>query len=188
MTIPGYIVINLLVGASVAFSARIQIRTLQRPIFHNRYFSALMLLEAMILLPAGIYFCGFYPDWSWMYLVETQAATPGVSVMAVAAYPIAATMGYLVGYFSARGNSDWVTVMFVLFGVAGIVGLFLVASDKLLWLGSFEQYHRAVGLQSLVSSSLLPSAVLTWLGTLTAWGYLVFCFAREGRLSLRALT
>jgi hypothetical protein len=188
MTIPGYIVINLLVGASVAFSARIQIRTLQRPIFQNRYFTALMLLEAMILVPAGIYYCGFYPDWSWMYLIDTQSTAAGVSVMAVTAYPIAATMGYLVGYFSARGNSDWVTIMFVLFGVAGIVGLFFVASDKLLWLGSFEQYHRAVGLQSLASTSLLPSVIITWLGTLTAWSYLVYCFAREGRLSLQALT
>jgi hypothetical protein len=188
MTIPGYIMVNLLVGASVAFSARIQIRNLQRPIFHNRYFTALMILEAMILLPAGIYYCGFYPDWSWMYLIDTNVMPTGLSVMAVAAYPIAATMGYLVGYFSARGNSDWVTVMFMLFAAAGLVGLFAVAGDKLLWLGSFEQYHRAVGLRSFPSTSLLPSAILTWLGTLACWIYLVYCFAREGRLSLRALT
>jgi hypothetical protein len=186
VTIPGLIVINLFVGASVAFAARIQIRTLQRPVFYNRYFSALLMLELMILLPAGIYFSGFYPDWSWMYLLDTAWMPTGIGVMAMVAYPLAATMGYLVGYFSARGNSDWVTLMFMAFAMAGLVGLFVVAGDKLLAVGTFEQYHRDVGIRPLHTTSLLPSIILTWVGVAICWGYLVYRFAKEGRLSLHA--
>ena len=83
MTIPGFLVINLFVGVSVAYAARIQIRTLQRPLFFSRYFSALMMLELMILLPIGAYFYAFYPDWSWMYLVDTTTANAAIGVMTV---------------------------------------------------------------------------------------------------------
>ena len=87
MTIPVLIVVNLLVGASIAYSARIQIRTLQRPLFANRYFTALLMMELMILLPVGIYFSSFYPDWSWMYLIDTSTLPPGCSPSSVRIRP-----------------------------------------------------------------------------------------------------
>jgi len=167
LTIPGFIIVNLLAGASVAFAARVQIRNLQRPVFANRYFSALALFEVMILLPAGSYFQAFYGDWSWMYLV-------------------AATMGFLVGYFSARSNSDWVTAVFIGIMGLGLLALLAVASEKLVMVGSFDQYHRNVGLSPLTASSLLPSVLLAWSGIAVCWAYLLYRFGREGRLSLSA--
>ena len=125
MTIPILIAVNLFVGVSVAYSARIQIRTLQRSLFFNRYFAALIMLETMILIPIGIYFYIFYPDWSWMYLVDTSASNPGIGVMALSSYPTAAVMGYLVGYYSSRGNSDWVALALMVFVAVGIAGLFV---------------------------------------------------------------
>lgn len=183
MTLPGFIVINLLFGASVAYGARVQIRNLQRPVFYNRYFAALMMMEIFVLIPAGAYFTVFYPDWAWMYVVDTLWLPTGVSVMAVAASPIAATMGYLVGYFSARSKSDWVTVMFMIFAAFGAVGLLVVGMDQMTNLGTYEQYHRNVGLQPVESTSLLPSMILTWSGALVCWGYLLFRFGKEGRLA-----
>jgi uncharacterized membrane protein (UPF0136 family) len=186
LTIPGFIIVNLLAGASVAFAARVQIRNLQRPVFSNRYFGALAVLEVMILLPAGAYFASFYGDWSWMYLVDTRALPVGLEVMAVCAYPVAATMGFLVGYFSARSHSDWVTGTFMAVQGVGLLGLLAVASDKLAAVGSYEQYHRGVGLLPLTSSSLFPSILLAWSGIAVCWCYLLYRFAREGRLSLPA--
>ncbi|HUT78144.1 MAG TPA: hypothetical protein VM285_10680 [Polyangia bacterium] len=186
MTIPGFIIVNLLAGASVAFAARVQIRNLQRPVFANRYFSALALFEVMILLPAGSYFQAFYGDWSWMYLVDTRMLPVGLEVMAVCAYPVAATMGFLVGYFSARSNSDWVTAVFIGIMGLGLLALLAVASEKLVMVGSFDQYHRNVGLSPLTASSLLPSVLLAWSGIAVCWAYLLYRFGREGRLSLSA--
>jgi hypothetical protein len=186
LTIPGFLVINLFVGVSMAFASRIQIRTLQRPLFFSRYFSALMMLEFMILLPVAAYFYAFYPDWSWMYLVDTSSANAAIGVMTIIAYPIACLMGYMVGYYSARGNSDWVAVVFAIFIVAGLMGMIVVAEDKLLWVGTYEQYHRNAGLKPFISTSLFPSAVLSFLGAATCWFYLVYRFVQEGRLSLRA--
>lgn len=187
MTIPALIVINLLIGASVAFCSRIQIRTLQRPVFTSRYFIALMLLEAMIILPIGIYFYSFYPDWSWMYLVDTASAGPGLAVMAISMYPLAASMGYFVGYYSARGNSDWITLVFMVFLIIGIVGLFAVASDKVFWVGTYDQFYRDVSLKGFASTSLLSSTVLSLSGLGVCWGYLLYRFVQEGRLSLKIL-
>lgn len=183
MTVPGFIMINLLVGATVAFGARVQIRTLQRPVFYNRYFGALMLLELPLLVPAGIYFNGFYPDWSWMYLLDTRWLPMGINIMVVATYPIAGVMGYLVGYFSARSKSNWVTLMFMVFLVLGIIGFFAVGGDQFGSLGTYEQYHRNVGLEKLWNTSLLPSIVLTWCGVGICWVYMVYRFAKEGRLA-----
>ncbi len=186
MTIPGFFIVNLLVGASVAFAARVQIRNLLRPVFSNRYFIALMLLEVMILLPAGAYFQAFFGDWSWMYLVDSRVLPLGIEVMAIFAYPVAATMGFLVGYFSARSNSDWVTAVFMGVMGLGLLGLIAVAKGKLGVVGTFNQYHRNVGLSPLTGSSLFPSILLAWSGIAICWGYLVYRFAREGRLSLSA--
>ncbi|MCP4601533.1 MAG: hypothetical protein GY847_13645 [Proteobacteria bacterium] len=186
MTIPALIVTNALIGASIAFAARIQIRTLQRPIFSSRYFVALLMFQVIILLPVGIYLYSFYPDWSWMYLVDTASLEGGIGVMAIASYPIAAAMGYLVGYYSARGSSDWVTIMFMLFMIVGLIGLFAIAKDKLVWIGTYQQYHRSVGLKSLTSTSLLPSMLLAISGIGVCWSYLIYRFIQEGRLSMQA--
>jgi hypothetical protein len=187
MTIPALTVLTALVGASVAFAARVQIRTLQRPVFSTRYFFALMLFQLMIFLPVCVYFYAFYPDWSWMYLINTNTMSRGIGVMAMIAYPVASIMGYLVGYYSARGGSDWVTVMFMVFMIVGLIGLFAVAADKLYWVGTYEQYHRAAGLKAVTATSLLPSMLLALSGIGVSWSYLLFRFVQEGRLSVKAL-
>jgi hypothetical protein len=179
-------VINLLIGASVAFCARIQIRTSQRPMFSSRYFTALMILEASIVVPIGWYFYAFYPDWSWMYLVNTSTSGIGISVMAIAMYPLAACMGYLIGYYSARGSSDWVTLVFMVFLLLGLVGLFGVAADKVFWIGTYDQFHRDVSLKGFASTSLLSSTLLSLSGLGVCWGYMLYRFVQEGRLSLRS--
>ena len=185
MTIPALTVISALVGASIAFSARIQIRTLQRPVFSGRYFIALMMFEGMILLPIGAYFYSFYPDWSWMYLTDTSTLNNGMAVMSMAIYPVAATMGYLIGYYSAKSASDWVTIMFMVFMIIGVVGLFAVARSKIMWIGTYEQYHRAVGLEKITSTSLLPSTILAAGGLGVCWAYLLYRFVQEGNLTLK---
>lgn len=186
MTIPALVVLSSLIGSSVAFTARIQIRTLQRPMFTARYFIALMLFQTMIFIPTGVYFYAFYPDWSWMYLVDTSSIGQALGVMAILSYPTATVMGYLVGYYSARGSSDWVTVMFMIFMVIGIIGLFAVAKEKFYWVGTYEQYHRSAGIKPITSTSLLPSMLLSLSGFGVCWSYLLYRFFQEGRLSLRA--
>ncbi len=187
MTIPALIATSLLIGSSVSYGARIQIRTLQRHVFTTRYFSALMLLETTIILPVGLYFYMFYPDWSWMYLVNPATLNPGVAVMAFAAYPVSAAMGYLVGYYSARSNSDFVTLMFMGFLSVGLLLLYIAAKNQFLWLGTYDQYHRDVGLAFIADTSVLPSFVLSVLGIGICWSYLIYRFMREGRITSQAL-
>ena len=181
MTIPALIAASLLLGASVAYVARIQIRTLQRHVFTTRYFSALMMLELLIILPIGVYFYRFYPDWSWMYLVNSAYLNASVVVMTLASYPLVGAMGYLVGYYSARSASDWVTIMFIAFMALGLLGLFVAAKDQLMWVGTYEQYHRDVGLRTVTSTSIIPSAILALSGIGICFGYIAYRFVREGR-------
>jgi hypothetical protein len=184
VTIPALIAFNLLVGASVAYSARLQIRTLQRHIVSTRYFISLMMLESMIILPVGIYFYFFYTDWSWMYLVNTaRYNNSGVGAMAVIAYPLAAVMGYLVGYYSARSNSDWITLMFIVFIAIGLVGLFIAAKNQFVLVGTYEQYQRDIGLKSISATSLIPSIVVSFVGISVSWIYLLIRFSKEGRVT-----
>ena len=182
MTIPALIATNLLIGASVAFGARVQIRTLQRHVFSTRYFIALMMLELMIVVPMGIYFYVFYPDWSWMYLVDSQELPQGVGAMTIIAYPVAGAMGYLVGYYSARSSSDFVTALFMAFMGLGILGLFVAAKNQFLWVGTYAQFHRDVGLKFITTTSLVPSSTLALVGLGSCWGYLMFRFVKEGRM------
>jgi hypothetical protein len=186
VTIPALIAFNLLVGASVAYSARLQIRTLQRHIVSTRYFISLMMLESMIMLPVGIYFYIFYTDWSWMYLVNTARHSSGIGVMAVIAYPPAAAMGYLVGYYSARSNSDWITLMFMIFIFFGLIGLFIAANNQFISVGTYEQYRRDIGLKSIGATSLIPSILFSTAGIFASWFYLLVRFSKEGRVTAQS--
>ncbi len=181
MTIPGFIVLSSLIGSSVAYSARVQIRTLQKSVFTARYFLALMMFEGMILVPIGIYFAAFYPDWSWMYLLNTAKISAAVTTMAIAAYPVAAILGYLVGYYSAKSSSDWITLIFTVFMFIGLIGLFVVAPGKMFTVGSYQQFHRAVGTEPLSGTSLLPSMLFAFTGIIVCWFYLLYNFVQEGR-------
>ncbi|MDJ0764649.1 MAG: hypothetical protein QNJ97_16845 [Myxococcota bacterium] len=187
MTIPGFVVLSALMSTSVAYAARIQIRTLQRSVFSTRYFAALMMFQVMVLVPIGIYFFTFYPDWSWMYLIDSATMRRGVGIMTITAYPVSAAMGYLIGYYSAKSSSDWISIIFIIFMSIGLVGLFVVAKDKILWVGTYQQFHRSVGLKPLTGTSLLPSMILSMSGIGVCWSYLVYYLVQEGRLSLRAL-
>ena len=181
MTIPALIALNLFIGASTAFSARVQIRTLQRHVFTTRYFIALMMLETMIVLPIGAYFYIFYTDWSWMYLVNSTNLESAVGAMAVMTYPMAASLGYLVGYNSARSGSDWITLMFLAFIGAGLVGLAAAAKNQFVMVGTYEQYHRDVGLKSIWVTSLVPSISAAGAGIVISWVHLLIRFSKEGR-------
>ncbi len=187
MTIPALIAVSLLMGASVAYASRVQIRTLQRHVFNTRYFFALMMIELLIVLPVAIYFYIFYPDWSWMYLVNTTTLSNGVVAMTFAAYPLLAAMGYLVGYYSARSASDWVTVMFIVFMSLGLLGLVIVASDQLMWVGTYEQYHRNVGLKLLTATSVFPSILLAVTGIGICFGNVLYRLVREGRVTSQSV-
>jgi hypothetical protein len=145
------------------------------------------MMQIMIVVPVGIYFAAFYPDWSWMYLIDTATLNVGVVSMAIVSYPLTAVMGYLVGYYSARSASDWVTVMFIIFMTLGIFILLAIGRNQLFMVGTYQQYHRNVGLQPLASTSLFPSILLAWSGVGICWGYLIYRFIQEGRLSLRTL-
>ena len=181
MTIPALIALNLFIGASVAFSARVQIRTLQRHVFTTRYFIALMMLEIMIVVPVGVYFYIFYTDWSWMYLVNPSNIESAVGAMAVMAYPPAASLGYLVGYYSARSGSDWISVMFLVFIGAGLLGLAAAAKNQFVLVGTYEQYHRDVGLRAIWTTSLVPSIAAAVTGIVVCWVHLLIRFSKEGR-------
>ena len=183
MTIPALIAFNLFVGASVAYAARVQIRTLQRHVFTTRYFIALMMLEAMVILPVGIYFYFFYTDWSWMYLVNSRTTAAGVGAMALIGYPTAAAMGYLVGYYSARSGSDWITGMFMVFIGIGLIGLFVAAKNQFVLVGTYEQYHRDIGLKRIEATSLIPSIAAGLSGIGVAWIYLLARFSKERRIT-----
>ncbi|MCK9522777.1 MAG: hypothetical protein M0R76_06970 [Proteobacteria bacterium] len=183
MTIPMLVVFNMMFGASTAYGARVQIKNLQRPIFYNRYFAVIALFQVLLTLPAGAYFTAFYPDWAWMYLIDTSRTALGIHVMALLASPLAATAGYVIGYFSARSNSDWVTLLFLAFLGLAFAGLFAVAWDKIGYLGTYQQFHHRLNLVPFTQTSLFPSMIIAVLGLFAAAGYTGYRFWHEGALS-----
>ena len=71
----------------------------------------------------------------------------------------------------------------MLFVVLSLGGLLVMAGEKLAVLGTYEQYHRNVGLKAFTESSLLPSVALAGMCIGVSWGYLIYRFVREGRLA-----
>ena len=90
-------------------------------------------------------------------------------------------------FINARSGSDWVTLMFMAFMGVGLLSLFAAAKNQLLWLGTYDQYHRDVGLRFITATSVLPSFVLAAAGIAICWSYLVYRFVREGRITSQAL-
>jgi hypothetical protein len=180
VTVPFDLLLNFLIGASVALAARADLRERAVPVMKNRYIAGALVFELLIFWPIGIYLYALHRDWSWMYLLDGYKAPAVLGVAAMAGY-----LGMLIGGYAAvhvclQRRRDRLA-----YAVTGVVALCLLAltialGRRLIGYGTYAEFHAGKAMP-LWHSKL--GYVLAGAGPLFAagWLFLLRHFEHEGQ-------
>jgi hypothetical protein len=136
-TIPQDALLGFALTQVVALSATHGVRAPSR-LWQRPFQEALIFLLA-IFLPASYSFFHFWPDWSWLYLIDTEAASPVWSVLGFAGVLVIGAMGYVVAHaLVIRGHRR---LVYATIGLAlALVAVIAVAAGDRFWrLGTFDE-------------------------------------------------
>lgn len=109
-------------------------------IWRNRWFRDAAAFGLLIFLPTGIFFYTQWPDWSWLYYVNSVHVPPWVTVLAWLAYPAAVMVGFLLTAVLLRTRRPRVALVIPAIGVVALVAVTLVALHQFLHLASYVDY------------------------------------------------
>lgn len=171
MPIPQLYALNVMLGLGCAWLARAEIRLASRSAIASVAFGVLLIGEVLLMLPMGLYLYLFYPDWSWMYLVEAREVPSAVVVFVMGGYLVAATAGYFGAVALCRASRE--TFVLWLIGALGFIVVLTLAIGyrRFGLVGTFEQYHRLFGLDPMTHSGLGAFLLLAIPALGGAWGW-----------------
>jgi hypothetical protein len=138
-TVPFDLIFSVLVGLVFAGCARQQFSGGAQP--WGRELVAVLSFEAIILWPVALYYYLVYPDWSWMYFVDSRRLPSGVSILVLLAYVATLLGGYLAGWALLRARRERV-LLAAMGGVSLTIAVFVISCrHRLLSSGTFAEYH-----------------------------------------------
>ena len=173
MPIPQLLLVNTILGLASAWVGRSEARPSSASAAGTIAFSVLLVGQALLMVPLGLYLYLFYPDWSWMYVLPARAVPSPLVVLVMLAYPGAAAAGYFAGIAICRAGRDRAVL------AAGVVlALATGLSTALLWgrvekVGTFNQFQGLTGLRPLHASGLGVFLLLALPAVLGAWGWAI---------------
>ncbi len=163
----------------MAFASRHSTRLSSRSVLASRAYAALLVSEGMLGVPVGTYLYVLYRDWSLMYLFDGARVPSALAVAIVAAYPLVATGGYVLGALLLRARRDALLGGLLVAVAVGCLTLGAVLRARLLQVGPFAGFHGGYGMRGLGRTALGPVAAVL-VATLTAgWCFVVLRAARE---------
>jgi hypothetical protein len=168
----------VLVGLLFAFCARQQFKTGGSP--WGRELVAVLTFAGIILWPVAVYYYVVFPDWSWMYFVDSQRLPWVVSVLVFVGNVVTLLGGYLLGWQLLRARRDN-----LLYGVGaalaiGLLVFTIVCRGRLFNQGSYADFHDGRAL-SAGESKLGWALGATGLGLSAALALVCFTLWEQGK-------
>ncbi len=170
-------IFGLLVGLSVAFAARRQIRLLS-PSWRRAYLVSILIYMVLIWLPVGMFFFITYPTWSVLYLTEPPGIHASFGLIIIVISTVASVIGYQLGEFLLHRALDRHLIASMGLCVLGLFLVLVVAGSRLGSVAEFGDWREAESLSDTVLGSSLLFMLPLVLG---GWIYLLVYFEREGR-------
>jgi hypothetical protein len=148
-------------------------------VLSGRAYGGLLVSEGMLGVPVGTYLYVFHRDWSLMYFFDGARVPSAIAVAIVAAYPLLATGGYVLGVALLRARRDALLGGLLVAVGVGCLALAIGLRSRLLQVGPFAGFHGGYGMSGLGRTALGPVAGVL-VGTLgVGWTYVVLRSARE---------
>ncbi len=178
-TVPADLIINFILGLSIAYSGRMDLRRTPRSVLATRYFAALLLLVGLVYLPVGGYLYWFHTDWSWMYLVAPARLPGGMGILVLAAYAASAFAGYGIGAVRLRDGKERSVVVIATIAAVALAAVTVLLRRRLYWVGSYAQFHAGFPMQAIFRTRLVAALVVMGGAVLFGWAFILYRFARD---------
>jgi len=139
-TIPADYIMMFIVGSLFSVSTFDNITRCER-LFNNKYFLTLIVFQTVFCMPIAVMCYFLYPDWCWMYWVESRSLSFPIAFSAFLMYYFFSLLGYLVGFKverKKRGNGlRLVTISVLIF-----LTFCLLNFRRLFFVGDMESFKN----------------------------------------------
>ena len=133
---------------------------------YNRYFRRAFLFQLLVFVPMGIYLVTTWPDWSWMYIIDTSRHPNQVwlgPLLASVGYMVMMLIGYVTGHVLVRINEESAVRLLIVMGLLGMsLAGFLPFHPRpgVMWLGTTAQFRDGTAPLALKDSLWVISFVI----------------------------
>jgi hypothetical protein len=169
---------SVLVGLVFAACARQQFGGGAAP--WGRELAAVLSFEAIILWPVALYYYLVYPDWSWMYFVDSRKLPGGVGILVLLAYVATLLGGYLAGWALLRARKQSLLLGSMATTLSALGAFIVVCRGRLFSSGTFAEYHAGKAL-SLTEGKLAWGLVVTGIGVGIAIAVVGYALWEQGK-------
>jgi uncharacterized protein (DUF362 family) len=155
-TIPADYFIMFVVGMVFSFGVYPNVRR-TGTILNNKYFKTGLVYQTIFCMPIALYCYAAFPDWCWMYWLDSREAGFIFTALAFLGYYLLFTAGYAASHGLQRRGEAWCLGGI---GVALLATLLfsLVNFKRLFFVGSFDEW-KAGTLHFILHWMLLTAVV-----------------------------
>jgi len=169
--LPFALVVAFVLGASLAWLARVELARSEVPLVLARPFLLTAAFAGLVYAPVVAYFVLFHGDWAYVYLAPASRIPSAVDLALVVLAAAQLLLGFAVAAplaIARRGPT-----LLRLGGVALVVVVALVAaSAKRLGISAtYAQYHGGFGWAPVAKTSLGRGVLLSWIALFAAYAW-----------------
>lgn len=175
-TIPADHLFMVVVGLLFSWSCAVQIER-SRSVFLNRYFLGALAFQTLFCMPLAVYCYVVFPDWCWMYWIDSRTVPAALVIAAFADYYVWMTAGFALGFYAERRETGlgW-KVLRTAFLV--LLAFCALTYRRLFFVGSLAEFSSGA-IPSLLGRPLLFGLLIIGFGL--AFFALVLILSRFGR-------
>lgn len=110
-------------------------------ILRSKYFLLAILYLTIFCLPLAIYCYFLYPDWCWMYFIDSKTAPTYLIIFAYVSYYIVFILGYLIGFLFEKEKKGCSFRRAILPAVVIFLIFAIVTFKRLFYVGSMDEFY-----------------------------------------------
>lgn len=184
MPAPFAILVAFVLGATLAWFARVELARSEAPLVLARPFTIAWGLAAFVFAPVVGYFVAFHGDWAYLYLVEFRRVPSAVDLLLVVLATVQIPIGFAIAAPLARSKQSSRLLVLVAILLAVLTVASVVALRRLGTSASFAQYHGKFGTTPIGRSPLGRTVLLAWAVLTAAYAWAVHAVRSTARRSL----
>jgi hypothetical protein len=154
--------LGLTLGFLLAWSAADELAQAPGSGVTSRALLVVSLFGLMVFAPVSGYFLAFAPDWSFLYLLDTNATPTALQFFVVLLNAVSVPAGFALAARPARLRSYGTLTRLIAAGTAVCCVILGIAHSRLRVNGSYAQFHGDFGLEPVAGGSL--GYALLWMG------------------------
>lgn len=173
MPAPFAFLVAFVLGATLAWFARVELARSEAPLVLARPFAIAGGLAVFVFAPVIGYFVAFHGDWAYLYLVEFRRVPSAVDLLLVVLATAQIPIGFAIAAPLARSKQSSRLLVLVAILLAMLTVVSVVAMRRLGTSASFTHFHKGFGAVPIGRSPLGRTVLLAWAVLAAAYAWAV---------------